>query len=889
MPLVTAAAPGVRDDLREKEIMLTSAQRLAGVGAWVQDLPSGQVRWSDETYRLLGLDRQVADGGFEALLAHVHPEDREVLRELNARALAGERHFSYRYRITGRDGRERLIAGDGEGQYDEDGNLVRLIGTVMDITERERERQAIRDSEQRFRRLVALSSDGYWQQDSELRFTEFSHGRYPAEERLPHFVGKRRWELPDIDPLNTSWEEHQALLAARQPFRDLELRHSLPSGERYVSVSGEPFHDADGRFLGYRGTATDITERKVAEERVRQVNASLRMAMRLGRIGVWSMELPSSRLHWWNGGRMVYAVDGSPSASFDQLLQRVDPLQRAGLRSAMQRCVEHGEAFDLEVLLQAAVHPLLWVRLIAEPHRDEQGRIRQVQGTVQDVTERRLAAERARELGTRLAATLDTASDAFLTVNRDWQISYLNHEAERLLRRPREQLLGHDLWRAFPRLQGSRYEREYLRALAEGVTVEFEEFFEPLRLWLQVRACPSPQGLAIYFRDISDSHSIQQALADSQEQLRNLFENTIDGVVYKGPGHRVVRANPAACAMLARSGAQLHGTDFTTLVSGGAQSLGPLWEQRAMTGRASGQLTLIRGDGSTFPAEVSTAEYTAADGTLRAFMVFRDISQRLEAQQQILQLNAELGERVRQRTAELEAANADLKAFAHSLAHDLQSPVAAIDGYSQMLEGVLPKPLPERAAHYLGRIRSAARKGAEYAQGLLGLARVSQATLVMGTVDLGAIATDLLTQLAERDRDRAVQWHVQEGLHVRGDATLLRMALDNLLGNAWKFTRGRDPARIEFAAQAGADGETVFRVRDNGAGFDMACAHRLFGNFQRLHTQDQFPGTGVGLANVQRVIARHGGRVWAEGTPGEGASFYFTLPLPSSENEKRAP
>jgi PAS domain S-box-containing protein len=573
----------------------------------------------------------------------------------------------------------------------------------------------------------------------------------------------------------------------------------------------------------------------------------------------------------------VHAQDGRVADTLERLVQRVEPAQRRELQAAMDACIVQGEAFDLEVPLLAGVNPLMWIRLIGEPHRDAAGRISRVQGTAQDITERRLAAERARELGARLAATLDSVSDAFLTLNQDGTFTYVNPEAERLLGRPRGDLLGRELFQEFPGLQGSRFEREFRRAVAAGATVEFEEFAPSLQRWLKVKAYASPQGLAVYFRDITDTHSVQQALTDSQEELRHLFENAIDGVLYTGQDGRVLRANPAACAMLGRPESDLRGTSFAALVRGGDLALARLWEQRRMTGRVTGQISLACGEGSGLPADLSSAEYAAADGSVRAFVVLRDISRRVHAEQQLLQLNIELGERVLRRTAELEAANAELKTLAHSLAHDLQSPVAAIDAFSELLEEVLPQPLPDRGAHYLGRIRAAARKTSEYAQGLLALARVSQATLSPQKVDLGAIAADLLTQMAERDSDRQVQWQVQSGMVAMGDATLLRIALDNLLGNAWKFTRDRRPARIEVACDTDAAGQKVYRVRDNGAGFDMAHAHKLFGNFQRLHTAQEFPGTGLGLANVLRIVGRHGGRVWAEGVEGEGACFYFTL------------
>jgi len=869
------------DALREKELMLTNAQRLARLGCWAWNVADDRLTWSDQTHHILGIGLDAFDGTLEGFLALVHPEDRQALRDSVRQALRGLPRFDYRYRLRGRDGVERLIEGTVEGQVGGDGALHRLLGTVKDITRLERDRQALHDSEQRFRSLVALSSDWYWQQDAELRFTEISGSNHPFLAHRQHLIGMHAWDMEGCTLLDTTWEDHRRVLAARQPFRDLQLRCRIGSLERDLTISGEPFHDVDGRFLGYRGVGSDITERKAAEDHRSQVNASLRMAMRLGRIGVWSLEAEHGALRWWDGGRVVYGVDGAVATDLEQLLRRVDPAHRPPLRAAVQRCIEHGEAFDLEVPLQEGIQPLMWARLIGEPHRDDRGRIRRVQGTVQDVTERRLAAERARELGTRLADTLDEASHAFLTLNREGAITYLNQQAERLLRHPGRKLLGQSLWDAFPDLRATRLQREFSRAMAEGETVEFEEFLEHLRIWLQVRAHPSPQGLAIYFRDITDSHSVQQALADSQEQLRNLFENTIDGVLYTAEDDRIVRVNPAACAVLGRAPAQLRGRRFAELVRPDDPRLPSLAAQRGMTGRASGQLTLLHADGSEIPVEVSSAEYTAADGSLRAFVVFRDISRRVRAETGLIRLAAELGDRVRRRTAELEAANAELKAFAHALAHDLRSPLAAIDGFSDLLEHELPQPAPGRAAHFLARIRAAARESSDYAQGLLELAHVAQVTLEPGRVDLSALATDLLTQLAERDRERAVEWQVQEGLVAGGDARLLRMLLENLLGNAWKFTRDRAPARIDFAACA-VDGETVYRVRDNGAGFDMAQAHRLFGQFQRLHSHDEFPGTGVGLANVQRVVARHGGRVWAEAVPGEGAAFYFTLAAGSS-------
>jgi light-regulated signal transduction histidine kinase (bacteriophytochrome) len=289
-----------------------------------------------------------------------------------------------------------------------------------------------------------------------------------------------------------------------------------------------------------------------------------------------------------------------------------------------------------------------------------------------------------------------------------------------------------------------------------------------------------------------------------------------------------------------------------------------------------GQLTLVRADGSRFEAELSRALFTASDGITYASVFVRDLSELLKYQADILTLNEGLARKVRDRTAELEAANADLRAFAHSLAHDLRTPIAAVDAFGRVLEERL-QTVGERERQYVARIRQAAQQLDDYVEALLSQARISQATMQASRIDLSATVEGILADLRLREPQRTVVTDVQPGLAADGDPTLLRMALENLVGNAWKFTGKRPVAQIRFSAAADANGLTTYCVSDNGAGFDMEYAHKLFGTFERLHTQTEFPGTGIGLANVQRIIARHVGRIWAAGQPGVGASFYFTL------------
>lgn len=253
--------------------------------------------------------------------------------------------------------------------------------------------------------------------------------------------------------------------------------------------------------------------------------------------------------------------------------------------------------------------------------------------------------------------------------------------------------------------------------------------------------------------------------------------------------------------------------------------------------------------------------------------------ERKQAQGEILRLNAELEERVRQRTAQLEAANQELEAFSYSVSHDLRTPLSAIDGFS----GLLAKDISAggmtsaRGQHYLNRIRAGVGQMGELINALLSLAQVSRTSLRWDSVNLSALAQEVLNGYREREPGRPVQWQLAPDLQVQGDARLLRQVLDNLLGNAWKFSAGQPQTQISFGRETGSEGQDVYVVRDNGAGFDMAYSEKLFGAFQRLHTVAEFEGTGIGLATVHRIVTRHGGQVWAESAPGQGARFYFTL------------
>jgi len=252
-----------------------------------------------------------------------------------------------------------------------------------------------------------------------------------------------------------------------------------------------------------------------------------------------------------------------------------------------------------------------------------------------------------------------------------------------------------------------------------------------------------------------------------------------------------------------------------------------------------------------------------------------DIRARLRAEEEVRHLNSVLELRVRQRTAELEAANKELGSFTYSVSHDLRAPLRRIEGFGQILADEFTDKLDERGQHYLRRIRAGANDMSEMIDSFLKLSRSTRGELSVETVNLSSLVADTLEQLREKEPEREVQVEIQPDVNVQGDRRLLRVVLENLLDNAWKYSRKAETPRISFGATEDPDGK-VFFVRDNGVGFDMANVGRLFTPFNRLHRVEEFEGTGIGLATVQRILARHGGRVWATAAPGRGATFHFT-------------
>jgi len=474
-----------------------------------------------------------------------------------------------------------------------------------------------------------------------------------------------------------------------------------------------------------------------------------------------------------------------------------------------------------------------------------------------------------------LSAIVNSSDDAIVGNTLDGVITSWNSAAERLYGYSLDEIIGRAMTVLCPADRNGEIE-EILAAIGRGGRVVH---FETVRLrkdgtTVPVSVTVSPIrdtgggliGASSIGRDISEQRPLRAVvdLQRAEARFRALIDAAPDAMVCVDAGGRITLANAQTERLFGYGRAELEGQLVEMLVPDAVQAGHPQRRAEYMADPvhrpmgAGTQLTGRRRDGSTFPAEISLSAIDTHDGTLVTAAV-RDVTDR------------------RRQQDELERAFRNLESFAYSISHDLRTPLRALAGYSEALLEECGDSLGEFGRGYAERIQAASEHMATLIDDLLHLSRVSRAEMNLRPVDLSSEVASVAAELQHDNSGRHVRVAIQRSVWVLADRRLIRIVLENLLGNAWKFTAGRDDASIEFGTMPNGDARACCYVRDNGAGFDSAYVDKLFRPFQRLHTTSEFPGSGVGLASVKQIVERHGGRVWAEGAVDEGATFYFTL------------
>ncbi len=780
------------------------------------------------------------------------------------------------------------------------GERVILLG-VADLTERVSSARALRESEERFRALAENAPLGVFRNDlrgnclyTNPRWSEIA-GLSAEEAR-----GEGWWRVvhpDDFAHAALGWKE---AMAGDGRYRR-ELRFVRPSGEiRWVSVLAGPLLGASGQIVDHVGSIEDITERKRADEALRVEYEFRNSVIQHAAEGLCVChavdEHPFVRFTLWN--QRMCDITGRTLDEINRLgwYQTLcpDPEQQARAQARMARMREGDNlrAEPWEIQRADGQKRIVQITTSLLQSGDGQGH---VLALIEDVTDQQRAEAALRDSQQMLKLVLDT-----IPVRLFWKDAALNYlGCNRLVAKdaglssPAEVVGKTDFDLAWSR-QAAEFQADDRRVIETGKPkVNYEEpvgVADGRVLWARTSKFPllGPQGEVVgvlgTFEDITERKEVEEGRRLLAERLS-----------------LATQAASIGTWQLETEGPALHVDDqFVALYGGVGDAFGAheLWTKRVHPEDRARSVERRRATlAGEIPAYDDEFRVLWPDGTLhhlrnlgrlvkdeqgrplRLVGVTMDVTLSKRAEEDIRRRSAELEGRVAERTRELSVANKELESFSYSVSHDLRAPLRAIDGFSQALVEDFGDRMDDQARSHLRRVRQASQRMGHLIDDLLNLSRTSRAELRRRRISLSGLSESIVAQLRARGEAREVEVIIAPGLAADADESLSRVLLENLLENAWKYTSRKPRARIEVG-QAREDGAMVFFVKDDGDGFDMTFAHKLFGAFQRLHGTEEFEGTGIGLATVKRIVERHGGRVWGEGSPGVGATFYFSLGEP---------
>lgn len=885
----------VEEEVQKLSERISTATRASQVGIWDWDVKNNVLVWDEQMYALYGLKKDEFTGAYEAWANGLHPDDKEFGDNETRLALLGQKEYDTEFRIIWPDGSIHIAKARGEVFRNELGEPVRMIGINYDITEEKKKDEKIRAKDQEFRKLSANVPDLLYQ------FTRKPDGTYfvpIASEGIRNIFGCSPEDvIDDFTPIGRVIhpEDAERVIrdiehsAANLTYFTCEFRVQIPGREiQWIYSKSTPERLPDGNITWY-GFNTDITQKKLAEETLKLSEERYRNIFESAVIGIYRTT-PEGKILMAN--QTLIKMLGFDS--FQELAQR--NLKNEGYednkkRREFQKKIErNGSVIGLEsVWLTKDGRPVI-VSENAKAFYESNNQVIYYEGTIEDITERKQIEKTLKESEEKFRLAFATNPDAItITRLKDGTYVSVNSGFTQVFGYSEEEILGKtsleiNMW------CNPEDRKLFVNELkAKGIVENFEARLYTKNGKIKDTLVSSTildfEGLPHILsttKDITERKLAEEALRESEEKFRQLIESIPLPVTYVSSNGEILFRNDRFIQVIGYTYNEVPTVDKWWLSAYPDEK----YREWVVSNWESAMDHAIKTNTDILPKEY---RITCKDGAVRIFVVsgiiiddnllitFIDITDRKMAEYEIRKLNETLEERVEERTSQLQEANKELEAFSYSVSHDLRAPLRHINGFVDLLTENYTGLLPEKGKHYLEVIANSSRHMGTLIDDLLQFSRTGRKEMQQTDLDMNAVLREVLTQTKQDARDRKIEWHISELPVLTGDQSLLRMVWYNLLSNAIKFTKAKEPAIIQIGHYEEKN-EYVFFVCDNGAGFDMRFAHKLFGVFQRLHTTREFEGTGIGLANVRRIILKHGGRTWAESQINEGAVFYFTLP-----------
>lgn len=793
----------------------------------------------------------------------------------------------------------RLLDSDGEPHWFQwfgaslpKAGVFYAIG--RDISRQKLAQQRLTETERRWTLALDGAGHGVWDWNAETDKVFFSRGWKTmlgyAEDEIGDSLAE--WESrvhpEDLPACRADLQRHFA--GETVMYRNQHRMRCKDGSYKWVLDQGTVFErTADGRPRRVVGTHTDLTPLKEAEQALQESEKRYGLAAAIGKSAAWEILLDQGRILFdANLPHLLGYADGELSDDLADWIATVPQEDRPGVAQALESVrtgTREEYAIDHRVLRKDGT--VGWVSVRGRRVGDAGSRPLRIVGSSADITERKLAEEALAENRRVMRIMIDALPFWVSYFDRDKRYVIANRRYEETFGRPLAQIEGHlweevlpaDIAKVHGRLadrclSGETFVHEESQTLPEIGIAHTRSHYIPVE-----GANGSVMGGVVVVFDVTEQRRNELALIENEARYRELVENMSDGVaVYEavadGADFVLVEHNRAGERISGLNRSDVIGRRVTEVFPGIVE-MGLLETLRRV--RRSGQPehhpVSHYGDRHL---ELWVENYVFKLPNDQVVAIYDDVTERQRAAERLQRAHDELERRVAERTAELFVANRELESFTYSVSHDLRAPLRAIRGFVQALREDYGRELVDGARDYLDQIDASGARMGELIDGLLTLSRSGRGEIIRETVDLSAVAVEIAERLQRAEPERAVRFDIQPDLTAQADPRLVKTLLYNLLENAWKYTGQTQNAEIRVG-RLDQDGEMVFFVADNGTGFDTAFANKLFEPFQRLHRQDEFPGIGIGLATVRRIVQRHGGWISGDGRPGQGASFHFTL------------
>jgi len=871
--------------LTENEQRLENAQKAGKIGVWEVDCKTETWTVSEEFSRIHGVTSNRFS--MKKMRAFVYQDDVQLFDQAYRRTVEKQSLYSFEHRIIKQDTQEiRWVLKQGELICDERHRPIQLIGTTQDITDRRQIEIALQQEKERAQYYLDITGVMFivLDRDGQVRLINkkgcailgYTENQVIGKNWFDHF-------LPEINRAEVKHVFSQLMAGTIASVEYYENHVLTRDGSlRLIAWKNSILWDESHQPNGILSSGEDITEKRQAEHDIQFSKKMLSDMGKMAKIGGWEHDLITGKAEWTDTlFDIVEIAPGDSPPGVQQHLNYYPPNDRAILEREYTRAIEEKRSFDLRLQAFTATGKLIWCHVRGEPV-SANGKCVKFRGVLQNISEQMQIEEALRQSEMRYRFLFENASIAIGMSDASGRVVATNQVMESLTGFSMEEFQKIKLGDTYVNPE----DRNRLIALLhkEGKVRDFEAHLHRkdgslylARLNVDVITIGGEDLFLTILQDITENRRIEEALRLEREQILSLFDSIDESIYVSDPvTYEVVYMNKKLQHQLNTNGVgeicyrlfqgREKPCDFCTNHIITTNHYRPYqWEYHNPLMNKDFMVTdrLIR-----WP-----------DGRDVRFELAIDITDRKAAESEIQKMNRELEQRVKDRTFELVAVNKELEAFSYSVSHDLRAPLRHISGFVDLLQKNLDESANEKNVHYLTVIRQSAQRMGDLIDELLEFSRTGRSEINWKRFDANTLLREVIQELQHEISARTIEWKLAPLPEIYADPLKLRRVFVNLISNAIKFTRQQQNPVIEVSANASDGKEYVFAVRDNGVGFDMKYANKLFGVFQRLHRAEEFEGNGIGLANVRRIIHRHGGRTWAEGILNHGATFYFTIPM----------